>query len=96
MVEDNLENESFSVQELQKEAGMSRMQLHRKLKAILNQSASEFIRGIRLHKAAQYLAEPGYQIAEVAYKVGFGHLSYFAKCFKDQFGMLPSEFAKNA
>jgi len=95
IIEQNLDNEVFSVQSLQKEIGMSRMQLHRKLKALVNHSTSEFIRKVRLHHAAQYLSQPGYQVAEVAYKVGFTHLSYFAKCFKDQYGKSPSEYGLN-
>ncbi|MEO0334561.1 MAG: helix-turn-helix transcriptional regulator, partial [Bacteroidota bacterium] len=77
------------------EIGMSRMQLHRKLKALTNQSATEFVRDIRLQKAAQMLEQDGTQVAEVAYDVGFNHLSYFAKSFKEKFGLSPSEYAKS-
>ena len=95
IVEDNIANESFSVENLQKEIGMSRMQLHRKLKALTNQSANDFIRSIRLKRAAQILQQPGVQISEAAYLSGFNHLSYFSKCFKDQFGVLPSDYSKS-
>jgi DNA-binding response OmpR family regulator/two-component sensor histidine kinase len=95
IVEDNIANESFTVENLQKEIGMSRMQLHRKLKALTNQSANDFIRSIRLKRAAQILQQPGVQISEAAYLSGFNHLSYFSKCFKDQFGMLPSDYSKS-
>lgn len=94
VVENNLEDSEFSVEQLQQEMAMSRMQLHRKLKALTNQSASEFIRKIRLQKAAQMLSNPGYQVAEVAYSTGFNHLSYFAKCFKEMYGVSPSEFVE--
>ncbi len=94
IVEDNIDNESFTVENLQSEIGMSRMQLHRKLKALTNQSANDFIRSIRLKRAAQLLQQPGIQISEAAYRSGFNHLSYFSKCFKDQFGVLPSEYYK--
>jgi DNA-binding response OmpR family regulator len=95
IVEDNIANESFTVENLQKEIGMSRMQLHRKLKALTNQSANDFIRSIRLKRAAQILQQPGVQISEAAYLSGFNHLSYFSKCFKDQFGVLPSDYSKS-
>ena len=95
IVEDNIANESFSVENLQREIGMSRMQLHRKLKALTNQPAGDFIRSIRLKRAAQILQQPGVQISEAAYLSGFNHLSYFSKCFKDQFGVLPSDYAKS-
>ncbi|PHN06104.1 tetratricopeptide repeat protein [Flavilitoribacter nigricans] len=92
IIEENIENESFTVEYLQREIGMSRMQLHRKLKALVNQSASEFIRSIKLKRAAQILLQPGIQITEAAYQSGFNHLSYFAKCFKEQYGLSPSEY----
>lgn len=93
-IESNISNEGFTVEQLQTEVGMSRMQLHRKLKALTNQSASDFIRSIRLKRAAQILRQPGFQVAEAAYGSGFNHLSYFSKCFKEQFGVLPSEYGK--
>ena len=94
IVEDNIANESLTVETLQKEIGMSRMQLHRKLKALTNQSANDFIRSIRLKRAAQILQQPGVQISEAAYRSGFNHMSYFSKCFKEQFGVLPSDYYK--
>ncbi len=95
IVEDNLENESFSIEQLQKEVGVSRMQLHRKLKGLVNQSAGEFVRTIKLKRAAQLLSQPGMQVTEVAYQSGFNHLSYFAKCFKEFYGVSPSHYAEN-
>lgn len=92
IVEDNIANESLTVESLQKEIGMSRMQLHRKLKALTNQSANDFIRSIRLKRAAQILQQPGVQISEAAYQSGFNHMSYFSKCFKEQFGVLPCDY----
>ncbi|GAB3643331.1 hypothetical protein GCM10027423_39680 [Spirosoma arcticum] len=94
IIDEHMADEQFSVEALQREMGMSRMQLHRKLKALTDQSASDFIRHIRLQRAADLLQQPGIQIAEAAYLSGFTHLSYFSKCFKDQFGELPSEFVK--
>ncbi|WP_128545260.1 ATP-binding protein [Larkinella soli] len=94
IIDEHIADEAFSVEGLQREMGMSRMQLHRKLKALTDQSASDFIRYIRLQRAADLLQQPGIPIAEAAYLSGFQHLSYFSRCFKEQFGMLPSEFAK--
>ncbi len=93
VIENNIDNESFTVEHLQNNIGMSRMQLHRKLKALTNQSASDFIRSIRLKRAAQILKQPGMKVAEAAYLSGFNHMSYFAKCFKEQFGVLPSDYS---
>ena len=93
-VEHNLTNEDFTIEDLQIEIGMSRMQLHRKLKALTNQSTGDFVRSIKLKRAAQILRQPGVQIAEAAYLSGFSHTSYFSKCFKEQFGILPSEYVK--
>jgi len=73
---------------------MSRMQLFRKLKALTNQNPSEFIRTIRLKRAAQLIKKKFGNVAEITYEVGFNNLSYFAKCFKELYGLSPSEFAK--
>ena len=94
IIETHLDDSTFSVSQLQAEIGMSRMQLHRKLKALSGKSTSEFIRHFRLQRAADLLSHPGAQVADVAYRVGFSHLSYFAKAFKEQFGQVPSAFLK--
>jgi AraC-like DNA-binding protein len=73
---------------------MSRVQLHRKLTALVEQPASEFIRTIRLNKAASLLKKKSGNIAEIAYDVGFTNPSYFSECFRAQFGKLPSEYKK--
>lgn len=92
VVEENITNFEFSVELFQKEMAMSRMQLHRKLKALISCSASEFIRVQRLKRAAQILETEGVTVSEAAYKSGFNNLSYFAKCFKEEFGVSPSEY----
>ncbi|MEL6305464.1 MAG: helix-turn-helix domain-containing protein, partial [Bacteroidota bacterium] len=93
IVDTNLSNSEFTVEAFQKEMGMSRMQLHRKLKALTNFSASEFIRDIRLQRAADLLANNSLHVNEVAYSCGFNSPSYFAQCYKQKFGTSPSKQA---
>jgi transcriptional regulator GlxA family with amidase domain len=73
---------------------MSRSGLNIKLKALTNQSTHEFIRTIRLKRAAQLLKKAVGSVAEVAYSVGFNNTSHFAKVFRQQFGQSPSSFAE--
>jgi AraC-like DNA-binding protein len=74
---------------------MSRTQLHRKLKALTDQSTGEFIRTYRLKYARQLIEKEYGNMAQVSYECGFSNPSYFAECFKKQFGLLPSEYAKS-
>ena len=74
--------------------GVSRMQLHRKLKALTGYSTSEFIRNQRLKLAKQLIEQDKISISEVGYTVGFNDPSYFSKCFKQDFGQSPSEYLK--
>jgi len=92
IVEQHLSDESFSTDIFCKEIAMSRMQLYRKLKALTNQSATGFIRSIRINKAAELISNKAGTISQIAYEVGFSSLSYFAKSFQEQFGVLPSEY----
>ena len=91
IVDDNLSNSEFTVEAFQKEMGMSRMQLHRKLKALTNFSASEFTRDIRLQRAADLLSNNDLNVNEVAYSCGFNSPSYFAQVYKQKFGLSPSD-----
>jgi signal transduction histidine kinase/DNA-binding response OmpR family regulator len=90
-VEANLEEENFSVVELSSHVGMSRSQLHRKLSALTGFSPNEVIRNMRLERAKQLLEKRAGNASEVAYMTGFNSPAYFAKCFKDYFGVTPSE-----
>lgn len=92
-IDKHLSNPSFTVEEFAREMGMSRMQLHRKLKTLTGFSANQFIRKERL-KAAKPLFEKEKNIADVAYAVGFNDADYFSKCFKEEFGLTPSQFLK--
>jgi AraC-like DNA-binding protein len=68
------------------------MQLHRKLKALSEKSTSEFIRLIRMKRAAEMILNGQGTISEIAYEVGFNDPSYFTKCFRNEFGIPPSEY----
>jgi len=94
IIDENLSNSSFTVEAYQQEMGMSRMQLHRKLKALTNFSASEFIRDIRLQRAGDLLADKSLTVSEVAYSCGFNSVSYFTQCFTQKFGINPSRYQK--
>ncbi|OAQ40773.1 hypothetical protein A5893_07495 [Pedobacter psychrophilus] len=74
--------------------GMTRGNLYKKLKALTAKSPVEFIRYIRLQRASQLLQQKKMYINEVAYMVGFQDVNYFRKCFKEEFGFNPTEFAK--
>ncbi|MEJ7645966.1 MAG: helix-turn-helix domain-containing protein [Chryseolinea sp.] len=90
-IDDNLTNEQFSVEQLAKNVGMSRSQLHRKLNEITGQSVSQFIREHRLRLGMALLKEGDLTAAEVADKIGFGSPTYFNKCFNDYYGFPPGE-----
>lgn len=95
VLDQELSNPNFSIDDFSKTVGMSRMQLHRKLKSLLGVSASEFLRNERLKAASILLKKGNINISEIAYSVGFNDVSYFSKSFKDLFGKTPSEYALN-
>lgn len=92
IVEENMDECEFSIDDLARRMTMSRMQLYRKIKALTGQAPNNLIRTIRLTRAAQLLKTRQYNISEVAYKVGFSDLKYFRERFKEQFGATPSEY----
>lgn len=91
-IEANMSNPDYRVQDLSRDVAMSRMHLYRKIKAITGQTVVEFIRTIRLKRAAQLILQNQSTIAEITYQVGFSDLQYFRKCFKKLFGCSPSEY----
>ena len=91
-VEDNISRSELSVEELSSELGMSRVHLYKKLLQITGKTPIEFIRTIRLKRAAQLLRESQLYVSEIAYEVGFNNPKYFSKYFKDEFGVLPSAY----
>ncbi len=94
IVEANLSREEFDVEELAREAGISRSSIHKKLKHLKKQNASQYIREIRLKKALEMLQQNLGTASEVAYKVGFGSPAYFTKCFHEYYGYTPGEVKK--
>ena len=95
IIEQHISDYKFTVEGFAKEIGYSRMQLHRKIHALTDQSANELIRSYRLKKAARLLVKKSGNISEVAYEVGFNNPSYFASSFKNLFGYSPSEYLQN-
>jgi TolB-like protein/AraC-like DNA-binding protein len=90
-IEENLLNEQFGVEELARELGISRSQLHRQLHDLTGKSTSQVIREYRLEKARELLENETATVAEVSYQVGFGSPSYFNTCFHEYFGYTPGE-----
>jgi DNA-binding response OmpR family regulator len=94
LIQDNLNNPDFSIDELSKALMISRSGFHRKLVSISTLTPNDYIKLIRLKKAAELLRERQLRINEICDIVGFKSPSYFTKCFQEQFDMLPSDFAK--
>ena len=90
-VETNMGDPDFSMEKFGQQVALSRMQLHRKLKALTDQSPGDFLRSMRLKRAKRLLESRTGNVSEVAYEVGFNNLSYFSKCYKEEFGISPNE-----
>jgi AraC-like DNA-binding protein len=95
IVEQNLSNENFSVDDICKIIGISRVQLYRKVKALMGCSITDYILNRRLKKAKYLLTNENYTIAEITYMIGFSNPNYFATVFKAKYDCTPSEFKKN-
>ena len=93
-IEANLEDETFKTPELCLALGVSRTQLHNKIKALTGNSSSILIRSIRLHKAKDLLETSDLTVAEVAYATGYGNPNYFSRLFAEEFGQSPSVFRR--
>ncbi|NIJ46474.1 signal transduction histidine kinase/ligand-binding sensor domain-containing protein/DNA-binding response OmpR family regulator [Wenyingzhuangia heitensis] len=97
IIEENLHDNNFNVNQFTQKMNMSRSVVYRKTKALTDQSITEFIRTIKLKKAAQMLVKTPMSISEIAYEIGFSDLKYFRSCFKKQFNDVPSAYrSKNA
>lgn len=93
-VNENLGNPDYNVEKLTEEVGISRAQLHRKMKEITGFSTGDFIRNMRLEQAARLISEGEINITQVAFAVGFNNQAHFSTVFKKHFGMSPSDYAK--
>jgi DNA-binding response OmpR family regulator len=94
IIDAHITNVEFSVDDLAQEIAMSRSNLYRKLKGLSGLTPNDFIRLVRLKKAVKLMQEGETRINEICFMVGFNTSSYFAKCFKNQFGILPKDFVK--
>lgn len=92
-IDANILEPTLNVEQLAKEVNMTRITLYRKIKALTNQTTIEFIRSVRLKRAAQLLTRNEFTVTEVAYMVGFSDVDYFRKWFKTEFGSTPRDYA---
>jgi signal transduction histidine kinase/DNA-binding response OmpR family regulator/ligand-binding sensor domain-containing protein len=92
LIEQNLSQSEFSIEQFAEELAMSRAQLYRKFASILGEKPNEFVRKYRIKRAAELIKQNFGNIAQVAYEVGFNNLSYFSKCFKTFYKISPHEY----
>jgi signal transduction histidine kinase/DNA-binding response OmpR family regulator len=92
IVESNIANENFEVDDICKEIGISRVQLYRKVKAVLGLNINDYILSVRMQKAKYLLLNEDLTISEISFKVGFSSQAYFSTVFKSKFGATPSEY----
>ena len=95
IIQQNLSDSGFSVEDIGKQIGLSRVQLYRKVKAMTGSSVVDLLRKARLAKAKRLLETRSMSVSEVAYDVGFSAPSYFTKCFKEEYGILPGDVGNN-
>ncbi|WP_162915503.1 hybrid sensor histidine kinase/response regulator transcription factor [Paraflavitalea soli] len=95
LVEKHMDNPAFSVEEFSRDMFMNRVTLYRKIHSLTGKSPLEFIRSIRLKRAARLLDKSGLSVAEIAYEVGFNNPKVFTKSFKEEFKITPSQYAAN-
>ena len=95
IVEENIDDESFTADDLAEKLFISRSSLYLKMNSISGEPPANFIRRIRFNKACKLLLEGRYSISEISNKIGFSSPSYFSTSFKKYVGCLPSEYVKN-
>ena len=95
IIEANLELEKMDIAFIAGEMAMSHSTLYRKVKAVTGMSVNEFIRKVKLRKAASMLLSGSHTVSEISYMTGFSSVAYFRQCFKAEFGSAPSEYSKN-
>lgn len=94
VIEENLGNEQFTVEELADSVAYSRSQLHRKVHKLTKQSISQYIRNMRLERGMEHLEKNIGTVSEISFKVGFSSSTYFIKCFSERYGISPGEVRK--
>jgi len=92
-IEKNISDPEFDIEKLSMQVGASRTQMYRKLSVLTDMTVREFIKSIRLKRAAQLLSQNALNVSEVAFAVGFKDLSHFRKCFRQEFGMSATEYS---
>ena len=95
IIENNINSEKMDIEFIAQHVNMSHSTLNRKIKALTGFSVNEFIRKITIHYAEKLLLTGKYTISEISFHVGINSIPYFRQCFKDEFGMTPSEYLKN-
>ncbi|WP_455584279.1 hybrid sensor histidine kinase/response regulator transcription factor [Bacteroides sp.] len=95
LVEENMADERVDIEFLSSQLCLSHSSLFRKVKALTGLSINEFVRGIRMQKAKEFLLSGDYSVSEVAFKVGINSMRYFRQCFKEHYGVTPTDFIKN-
>ncbi len=95
IVEENISNSDFGVNDIYQKLGLSRIQLYRKVKAVLGYSVNDYINSVRLKKAKHLLTSSDHTVSEIAHLVGYSSAPYFSTAFKNQFGITPTEFKLN-
>ena len=94
VVEQHISDPKLNVEFIAQEAGLSRVHLYRKLKELTNQSPSDFVRNIRLQKAAELLKDGRFNVTEIATRMGFSSISVFSRAFKDFYGVSPKDYSE--
>lgn len=94
VIEQNMEDPYFGTKELCEKTNYSYQQVYRKIKALTGETINEFIRRVRLKRARQYLLQSDLRVSEIMYKVGFSSHSYFTKCFREYYGVSPTEYVE--
>lgn len=94
LILENIENPDFNIDSLALQMNMSRSSLHRKIKGLMSMTPNDFVKVIRLRRAAELIKEGQYRINEIASLVGYNSISYFSRSFHRQFGVLPKDFGK--
>ena len=96
LIEEHIDDETYGIDQLCRDAGASRTQIHNKVKRWTGRSTSKFIRKIRLQKAEELLLTSDLNISQVAYEVGFSDSHYFSRVFSDSYGLCPRAFRSGA